>query len=262
MNEIATRLSPVDARSLTDEIRNTTERLYALLLRAYEGQAWTALGYGSWRDYAMTEFEMSQSRAYQLLDQARVVKAIEDEASVVEAEVDFDVEVEVQPRSTIVESAPPVLPTESQARELRPLLDEPAKLRQTWREAKRATQGKPTASAVREARERVEGAAREAAEQIAEVKAEFDEAAERERELAAMPGMQSLNERLHREQPYGLAAVSIRYAIEQIPFDMDPVELAHNIPSYSEHDVERLPAALAWLASFQSAFQARRASVA
>lgn len=154
MNEPATRLSAADARSLTDEIRGATEKLYALLLHAYEGQAWTALGYNSWRDYAMSEFEMSQSRAYQLLDQARIVRAIETDASAVE-HTRTNADPDAVADSTIVEVAPMAVPTESQARELRPLLNEPEKLRATWAEANRATGGKPTAAAVRQAREQI-----------------------------------------------------------------------------------------------------------
>lgn len=66
-----------EARTLTDDIRRGVERVHLLLVRSYEWGAWRALGYDSWRDYAMAEFGMSKSRAYELLDQARVIKAIE-----------------------------------------------------------------------------------------------------------------------------------------------------------------------------------------
>lgn len=147
MNEIAAHLSADEARSLTEQIKAATEQLYSLLLRAHEGQAWAALGYDSWRDYAMTEFGMSQSQAYRLLDHGRVIREIEQPAHVPS---DEQVTVEVSPMG---EKDP--LPSERQARELAPLLDEPEKLRETWDRAIRESGGKPTAAAVKQAREHV-----------------------------------------------------------------------------------------------------------
>lgn len=157
-------LNADEARALTDEIKGTTERLYALLLRAQEGRAWSALGYGSWREYAMTEFQMSQSHAYRLLDQARVIEAIEAAPPVIEIEqVEVEAAPDLQERSfspmgeklVPPTSNPAPLPSEREARELRPLLNEPNKLREAWAVANRATGGKPTAEAVRQAREQV-----------------------------------------------------------------------------------------------------------
>lgn len=65
-----------EARALTDEIKAATEQLWALLLRAYEQRAWAALGYESWRAWATTELDVSQSRAYELLDTARIASAL------------------------------------------------------------------------------------------------------------------------------------------------------------------------------------------
>lgn len=92
-----------EARTLTEDIRRGVERVHLLLVRSYEWGAWRALGYVSWRDYAMTEFGMSKSRAYQLLDQARVIKAIEGAVG----------------DSTMVENL-----DERQARELAPIVAE------------------------------------------------------------------------------------------------------------------------------------------
>lgn len=75
--QVATILTAEQARTLTDEIKGTVERTWALLLSAHEQRAWRALGYDSWREYAGVEFGMSQSRAYQLLDAAKVVREIE-----------------------------------------------------------------------------------------------------------------------------------------------------------------------------------------
>lgn len=126
MTTVVRRLTAEEARALTDEIQQSAERTYSLLLRAHEGEAWAALGYGSWRDYATTEFNMSQSRAYQLLDQARVVRSIEAASD-----------------STNVE-----LPNEAQARELGRVPE--SERAEVWRRTLDRTEGAPTAAAVRE----------------------------------------------------------------------------------------------------------------
>lgn len=71
-------MSREDAREITDRIQRTAGKLWTLLLEAHEGRAWDALGYESWREYAQTEFSMSQSQAYRLLDAGRVIVAIEE----------------------------------------------------------------------------------------------------------------------------------------------------------------------------------------
>lgn len=75
--DIAEPLNETEARSLTDTIRNAVDVLWALIARAHAGGAWKALGYDSWGEYVKAEFDMSRSRSYQLLDQARVVAEIE-----------------------------------------------------------------------------------------------------------------------------------------------------------------------------------------
>jgi hypothetical protein len=125
-NLVVRRLTADEARTLTTEIQQSAERTHALLLRAHEGEAWAALGYASWRDYATAEFNMSQSRAYQLLDQARVVRAIEATSD-----------------STNVE-----LPNEAQARELARVPE--SERTEVWLQTVERTTGRPTAAAVRE----------------------------------------------------------------------------------------------------------------
>lgn len=78
----ADALTPGEARELTDRIRTAAESLSSLLLEAYSRGAWAALGYASWREYATEELSISQSRAYQLLDQAKVMAAITEAAGV------------------------------------------------------------------------------------------------------------------------------------------------------------------------------------
>lgn len=64
------------ARELTNHIRSTADTLYVLIARAHAGRAWAALGYNSFEGYVREEFDMSRSRAYQLLNQAKIVEAI------------------------------------------------------------------------------------------------------------------------------------------------------------------------------------------
>ncbi len=73
-------LTAGEARDLTDRIRGAAEKLSSLLQEAYDRGAWAALGYSSWREYATTELSITKSQAYRLLDQARVIAAIQDAA--------------------------------------------------------------------------------------------------------------------------------------------------------------------------------------
>lgn len=72
-----TELTTEQAVKLTETIRNASEVLWILISRAHTGKAWLALGYPSWEGYVYAEFDMSRSRSYQLLDQARVIREIE-----------------------------------------------------------------------------------------------------------------------------------------------------------------------------------------
>lgn len=76
-DEVAVELSFEEARNLTSTIRNAAQMLWVLIKRAHQGRAWHALGYGSWEKYVKAEFDMSRSRAYQILDQAQVITEIE-----------------------------------------------------------------------------------------------------------------------------------------------------------------------------------------
>jgi hypothetical protein len=74
--EVAPDLSVEEAQSLTEHIRATADVLYVLIQRAHAGRAWKVLGYDSFADYVNAEFNISRSRAYQLLNQAKVVEEI------------------------------------------------------------------------------------------------------------------------------------------------------------------------------------------
>lgn len=108
--ELVRLLTEDEARALTDRIRDAAEHLWSLLAEAHERQAWRALGYDRWEDYVRAEFNMTRQRAYQLLDQAKVIREIQAAASV----------------STSVDTAEPVpaVVTEAQARDVKPILGE------------------------------------------------------------------------------------------------------------------------------------------
>lgn len=75
-------MNETEARAFTERIKATAEHLWALLLEAHERKAWKALGYDCWRDYARVEFGISQSRAYEILDQGKVIRAVEEASGI------------------------------------------------------------------------------------------------------------------------------------------------------------------------------------
>ena len=66
-----------EASRLTERIKSSVEALWQLIVEAHDRQAWKALGYESWKGYVKAEFKMSESRSYRLLDQGKVIKALE-----------------------------------------------------------------------------------------------------------------------------------------------------------------------------------------
>lgn len=66
------------ARELTEQIKATATATYVLIHRAHELKCWVSLGYKTWEDYVINEFDMSKSRSYQLINQAKVVEAIQE----------------------------------------------------------------------------------------------------------------------------------------------------------------------------------------
>lgn len=51
----ATDLTADEARAVTDRIRQTSEIVWAQIIKAYRGRAWLALGYSSWDQYLDAE---------------------------------------------------------------------------------------------------------------------------------------------------------------------------------------------------------------
>jgi hypothetical protein len=71
---------PIDvmrARGLTEQIRSATRVVCLLLLQAYEQRIWFALEYRSWEEYVRHELGFRRSRAYEFLEQARVIRALQ-----------------------------------------------------------------------------------------------------------------------------------------------------------------------------------------
>ena len=78
---ITNAITAAEARDLTTRINAASGELLALLKEAHDRQAWTALGYSSWREYTAAEFNMSRSYAYRLLDQAQVLAELQEAVS-------------------------------------------------------------------------------------------------------------------------------------------------------------------------------------
>lgn len=76
----AIAISANEARTITEAIKVATETMWELLNEAHSRKAWKALGYKTWEAYIAAEFDMSRSHAYRILDQGRVVRAIEEAA--------------------------------------------------------------------------------------------------------------------------------------------------------------------------------------
>jgi hypothetical protein len=114
MNELI-RLTAIEARRLTDEVKADAQRLWAKLLSLYEGGAHIALGYSSWAAYCEQEFNIGKTRAHRLLQAARVINELPTGNS-------------LQVTSQVPES-------EAIARELVPLLSNPQALDEAWNEA-------------------------------------------------------------------------------------------------------------------------------
>lgn len=66
-----------DAAALTERIREEAERTWALLVEAYDGGAWLAMGYDSWDAYVVGEFDTTANPAHRLLERARLEPADE-----------------------------------------------------------------------------------------------------------------------------------------------------------------------------------------
>lgn len=115
-----------EARALIDTIKRDVARTWDNLHELYRRRAHEALGYDSFTECLRVEFDVSQSRAYQLVSSFRVAG-------------------EIEAHSTIVESPLPPLPNEAVARELAKD-PEPA---EAWVDVTEVNGDKPTAKQTR-----------------------------------------------------------------------------------------------------------------
>jgi hypothetical protein len=72
MNELFPSMTKTEARGLVERIRSHITDARRDVLELYEREGWRVLGYDSWRDCVVTEFEQSQRHLYRLLDAAKV----------------------------------------------------------------------------------------------------------------------------------------------------------------------------------------------
>lgn len=70
------RMSREEAEQLTSAVRRDAEALWQKLLRLYEGNAHSAMGYQSWAAYFQAEFGKGRAQAYRLLAAARVSQVV------------------------------------------------------------------------------------------------------------------------------------------------------------------------------------------
>jgi len=60
--EVVTDLDEAAARELTDEIKESLGAVFELVIQAYIGRAWLALGYSTWKEYCTNEFDTAPMR--------------------------------------------------------------------------------------------------------------------------------------------------------------------------------------------------------
>ncbi|TIP49662.1 MAG: hypothetical protein E5X77_10155 [Mesorhizobium sp.] len=77
-NTISRDLTVNEAFALTKRIRTAVDKVWSLLLEAHDRKAWKALKYPTWEAYIKAEFQIGRAHAYRLLDQGRVISAIEE----------------------------------------------------------------------------------------------------------------------------------------------------------------------------------------
>lgn len=80
-HELLQPMTKHEAVAITRKINLNAGALAELLTEAHERLAWSAMGYSSWREYATGELSISQSRAYQLLNQGQVQAALSEAVS-------------------------------------------------------------------------------------------------------------------------------------------------------------------------------------
>jgi len=99
-------MSEAEARQLTERIRTATRYVCLLLREVHERRAWVPLGYTNWEQYVQTEFSISRSRSYELLDQANVILDLRSAAGMRELpNVSAYVALQIKPRLPMIKEA-------------------------------------------------------------------------------------------------------------------------------------------------------------
>lgn len=73
---VGRKLNKAEAQELTTQIRQHAGVLWQLVAEAHDRKAWQALGYSSWKEYAVEELQMSESRSFQVIQTGRVMRTI------------------------------------------------------------------------------------------------------------------------------------------------------------------------------------------
>lgn len=74
----ARALTSVEARRLGLAAKTKSALQSLIVSRAHEGKAHYALGYRTWKEFCDKELDMSESRSFQLIDQAKVLREVAD----------------------------------------------------------------------------------------------------------------------------------------------------------------------------------------
>lgn len=75
---VSVEMTKEEALDITNTIKSTSVALYVLIQKAHAGKAYKSLGYDTFEEYVREEFEMSKSRAYQLINLAHTIDAIKE----------------------------------------------------------------------------------------------------------------------------------------------------------------------------------------
>jgi hypothetical protein len=177
----------------------------------------------TFEDYCRERWQLASRTARQMIDAAAVVDALDEDRSGAVA---------------------PLPVNEAQARPLTKLRDDPAAVRAAWSRATdhAETEQKPITAAIVEQAVRDELAERRAAQQqVTEDRAQIAEFNAATAHLVPQADL---------ERPWSLAAIAVSRAIEHLPLDTDPEQLAANVPPHSAYRLDALDdRAMQWITS-------------
>ena len=251
-------LTKEEALVITENIRSTADLLYVLLHKAHSGKAWKPLGYKTFEEYVKTEFNISRSRAYQLLNQANIVAEI----------------AAVTPEGTKINI------TEATAREIKSIV---SNLVPEIQEATEGRDAEESAEIVQDLIQKHKNEKREqvSQEEIAKILEDFDEEIEREQDNSIGGGrpdeyrseaspvetsqtekeitklVESTTPSETRKQFEGVYLLySALRALNDLP---DPEELVKWIPNERKNQITQdLPNAISWINKFSSIWETEK----